>query len=61
MTSKRRSCGKKQRHETRTQAAAHLAALIHAGAAPFTRQVYKCRWCGGWHVGHRIGSRRRRH
>lgn len=59
-TRKRRSCRHKHAHPTRQDAHAALASLIARGASPYYMHVYKCRHCGGWHVGHRLGYGGRR-
>jgi hypothetical protein len=59
-TKRRRSCAKKQRHPTRAAAEQQLSALIRKrGASPYYMHVYKCRYCGAYHVGHRIGAGKR--
>lgn len=47
---KTRSCEGKKRHPSRAAARVHMHALITKGAAPLN--VYKCRYCQAWHVGH---------
>lgn len=57
---RRASCGCKQRHADATAAHAHAASLrrlSHAkGDTRGAIDPYPCRFCGGWHVGHRPGS-----
>jgi hypothetical protein len=59
MSSKRRlrrkGCAGKTRHETREAARAHLLELRR----PWTLNVYPCRYCGGFHVGHKPHGRRK--
>lgn len=55
-----RACEGKRRYDTKTSAQDHLAALTRKGATRARIQVYKCRYCGGYHVGHKIGSGGRR-
>lgn len=49
MSSKRqlrwRSCEKKIKHESQDQA------YVHRRRLPGRYSVYKCTFCGGWHVG----------
>lgn len=47
---KTRSCEGKKRHASKTAARVHMYALITKGAALLN--VYKCRYCKAWHVGH---------
>ncbi len=53
MASKRRirgkSCTGKIRHKTREGAEAHARDLRSKGERVW---VYRCHFCGGWHVGH---------
>lgn len=58
MASKRRvrnrACGRKKRHESQETATKEMNRLIRVrrvGDSPLS--VYRCPWCGGWHVGHR--------
>lgn len=44
----------KIRHKTPEGAAIHMAALI-AKDGSIRMNVYPCRSCGGWHVGHKRG------
>jgi len=55
-----RACTGKQRHASREQARDQLEALVRKGAPRGRLEVYKCRFCGCWHTGHRIGSGGRR-
>lgn len=55
-----RTCGRKQRHATKAEAREQLEALVRKGANRNQHNVYKCRFCGCWHVGHKIGSGGRR-
>lgn len=56
--SKARECGTKHRHDTKTQAEAQLWSLVRAGTRRARMQIYKCRHCGCWHVGHKRKRRR---
>lgn len=57
---KARKCGTKVRHRSRGEASAHLRALVRQGAASAWLNVYRCEHCdGGYHVGHRLGRRKR--
>lgn len=56
---KTRGCGSKVRHVTRKKALAHLWRLVRRGAFLPWLNVYRCRHCGSWHVGHRPGRRSR--
>lgn len=55
MSSKRRirrkSCEGKQRHNSKTEAVAHIINERRNGNTGLC--AYKCRFCGGWHVGHK--------
>lgn len=55
-----KSCRRKTRHTTKEDARHHLEALIRDGAPRSQLEVYKCRFCRQYHVGHRIGSGGRR-
>lgn len=60
-TDKRRSCKHKRAHKTREEANAALASVIrNRHASPYYMHVYKCRHCGAWHVGHKLGYGGRR-
>jgi hypothetical protein len=60
-TARRRSCKRKQRHETRQAANEQLNNLIkNRYASPIYMHAYKCRHCGGYHIGHRLGTGGRR-
>jgi hypothetical protein len=47
----------KVRHKSREDAIKQKRALILAGRASKWLQVYQCKYCGSWHVGHRGGRR----
>lgn len=49
---RRQACAGKQRHETEAAARAHAASLYRKRGAQGLN-VYKCKFCGAWHVGHR--------
>jgi hypothetical protein len=55
MSSKRkvrlRQCGHKVKHSDEREAWGHARHLYEKDGARMS--VYKCRWCGGYHVGHR--------
>lgn len=56
---KARSCGRKQRHSTRADALAHMLSLVRDTGTPVgAMSVYRCPYCGHWHVGHRKHTRR---
>lgn len=55
-----RGCQRKKAHETKDQARAHLERLIRNGAARTALEIYRCKHCGSYHVGHRLGSGGRR-
>jgi hypothetical protein len=60
MASRHRGCKRKKRYETRRAAENSLAGLIRRRYAnPDYMHVYKCRWCGWYHVGHLPGGGRR--
>jgi rubrerythrin len=44
-----RECGGKVAHDN--EVAAEQAALEHAARFGESKAVYRCRWCGRWHVG----------
>jgi len=47
-----KECGNKAKH-SKTKAKAHRWSLIKSrGAHPASVQIYKCSFCGYWHVGH---------
>lgn len=48
---RRRMCGKKQRHRESSDAERHAAQLWYKDGERMN--VYRCRWCGYYHVGHR--------
>lgn len=56
MASKRRlrrnGCGHKMRHLNQAAALAHSRSLYH-NKGETRLNVYHCKWCGGYHVGHR--------
>lgn len=61
MAKRRRSCKRKRRHDTRDQAEAQLRSLErNRFASTSYMHAYKCRHCGSWHIGHRIGFGGRR-
>lgn len=48
---RRRQCGHKVRHQDIGAALGHMRELVRKDGAAMG--VYKCRWCGCYHVGHR--------
>lgn len=48
---RRRQCSDKVKHECEASAVEHVRELVVKDGAAMS--VYKCRWCGSWHVGHR--------
>lgn len=56
---KNRGCNGKVRHETRAEAKAHLWSMVRRGAFVLWLNVYRCKHCGHFHVGHRPGRRSR--
>lgn len=56
-----RSCQGKKPHPTRQAALDAMQSLArYRGAHLASMHVYRCPHCATWHVGHRIGSRRKR-
>lgn len=61
MSSKRRirrkQCESKKRYSTREEAERAIAQIFyHSHGYPGKLNVYHCKFCGGWHVGHMKGS-----
>ena len=54
---RRKQCGDKHRHTDRITAIRAADSLRHRGES--TLNVYHCKWCNGWHVGHLPGNLRR--
>jgi len=53
------ACSRKERHETGDNARRKMRKVIAEGdAAPGSLNVYACRVCGGYHVGHTPSHRR---
>jgi hypothetical protein len=52
------SCVGKFRHDDREAALNHLFALVRSGSPMWQLQVYRCRFCRTYHVGHRLRGRR---
>jgi len=46
----------KRRYAHKQLAMAHVARLRAQGATNNASNAYRCRICGGWHVGHRPGA-----
>lgn len=55
-----RSCDGKVQHPTREAAYVAMLRFIKAGASHRGLAAYRCRYCGGFHVGHRSKPRVRR-
>lgn len=52
---KLRSCGRKRRNPSEDAARRQLATLVrNRGAISGQYRVYKCDFCGFWHVGHKV-------
>lgn len=56
--SRRAGCVGKIRHDTKGGALVHRGRMVDQGAAAGAFEVYRCRHCGGWHVGHARERRR---
>ena len=56
---KARGCEGKRAHATRAVAENHMWRLVKRGAALSGLNVYDCRHCPWFHVGHRPRGRRR--
>lgn len=55
----RKGCAGKQPHATEQAARFHSRELYESGRAkPGTLNVYRCAFCGCYHVGHRRGAPR---
>jgi hypothetical protein len=52
------SCDGKIRHEYEGQAQGARKAFIARGAPSWRVQVYRCRFCRGWHVGNTLNGGR---
>jgi rubrerythrin len=50
---RRKACKGKARHADRHTAAAALFALNRNKGYQGPMNVYSCKFCGGWHIGHR--------
>lgn len=48
---RRRTCDRKVRYETQEEASAARTRLFRSGSGGMN--VYKCKFCGGYHIGHR--------
>lgn len=48
---RRRECTDKKQYETREQAWHALMGMYRSGLLKVQRQVYRCQWCGKFHVG----------
>jgi hypothetical protein len=57
-SSRKHSCTRKRRFDTKRQAGRYRRWRVGQGAAEWTCGVYgPCRFCGGYHVGHRPDPR----
>jgi hypothetical protein len=54
---RRKACKGKVRHTDRQAAAAALFALNQKKGYQGPMNVYGCKFCGGYHIGHRPASR----
>lgn len=58
---RRRACEGKQRFDTKEAATGHLISrrrtMARGGVSTHGMEVYRCGFCGGWHIGHRPGRR----
>lgn len=59
-STKGRGCDTKRAHATRGAAMQDLKALVRRGANGDLLNVYSCRHCGSYHVGHKPGTGRKR-
>ena len=48
---RKEACEGKQKHSTKIKATGHLISLKMTGATQM--KEYKCKYCNGWHVGHK--------
>ncbi|MDQ6616586.1 MAG: hypothetical protein M3083_18045 [Actinomycetota bacterium] len=55
-----RSCTGKLRYKSRGRAEMASSSRQDRGAAEWTVQVYRCRYCNRWHIGHRLPSPRQK-
>lgn len=58
-STKSRGCGAKHQHTSRQAAERQMESLIDAGEYAGNLNVYRCRHCRTWHVGHRPGNQRK--
>lgn len=58
----RRGCDGKERHPSKRAAAGIARVIVQQGRSRpgYILQPYKCRMCGGWHVGNSYAAFRRR-
>jgi len=54
---RRKSCTGKQRHAAVADGQAHIAQLHRRFRYSGRMDVYRCRFCNGFHVGHSKGQR----
>lgn len=55
---RRSACDGKIRHETRQAAVSHRNGLYRRKGEHGTMDIYRCQFCGGWHIGHKLRMRR---
>lgn len=55
---RRSACDGKIRHETLQGAASHRNGLYHRKGEQGTLDIYRCQFCGGWHIGHKSRKHR---
>lgn len=53
---RRRQCEGKVRHKTKADAWAAIRTMHRKHGYCGNLQPYPCKFCGGWHVGHRKGG-----
>lgn len=58
---RRRACEGKIRHTSRDAALAYMHWSIRRFRPPSALNVYPCKFCRGWHIGHKPRPKRRRH
>ena len=53
-TTEKRACGDKNQYESKQKAADVAAYLVREkGAVPERISIYRCDYCGWWHIGHK--------
>lgn len=58
---RRRACEGKVRHGDKESALAHLYWSLRRFEQAGYLNVYPCRFCGGWHIGHKPRPKAQRH